>query len=72
MSMVDPAPIQIASNPKIDCRIFSIEEQFTRQMRWFFRAREGVMGPYESREAAAHMLLEFTEQCQLHGLTGNR
>lgn len=38
--------------------------------QWFFRAREGVMGPYASRETAERELLEFKAYCQRMGVTG--
>ena len=39
---------------------------------WYFRAREGIHGPYETREDAAWALIMFINQCIEHDLTGGR
>lgn len=72
MSVSNAVPFQVTANRKHDDRVFSNTDQFTREIHWFFRAREGTMGPYDSREAALEMMLAYKAQCQLYGLTGNR
>ena len=39
---------------------------------WYFRAREGIQGPYATREDAAWALIMFINQCIEHDLTGGR
>jgi hypothetical protein len=53
-------------------RIFYQAGQTLDREQWFFRAREGVMGPYASRETAERELREFKVHCQRTGATGNR
>ena len=39
---------------------------------WYFRAREGIKGPYPTREDAAWALVRFVNQCIENDLTGGR
>jgi len=39
---------------------------------WFFRAREGVHGPYGTQDDAIKALLVFIKYCVETGLTGGR
>lgn len=39
---------------------------------WYFTAREGIKGPYPSREDAAWALITFVNQCIEHNLKGGR
>jgi hypothetical protein len=45
--------------------MFSVDRTFSQKnhkagtKEWFFEAREGMIGPFESREAAAQSLQEF-------------
>lgn len=39
---------------------------------WYFRAREGIMGPYPSRAVAKAMLMQFLARCQKQAYTGGR
>lgn len=50
-------------------RIFGFD--YGRQ-EWFFTAREGIKGPYPSREDAAWAMITFIEQCIEKGLNGGR
>jgi hypothetical protein len=45
-------------------RIFSQPNPATGVTEWYFLAREGTMGPYESREYAKQMLIKFKAYCQ--------
>ncbi len=53
-------------------RVFFQANQITGLATWFFRAREGIMGPYETRATAEQRLMEFKAFCQRAGITGNR
>jgi hypothetical protein len=44
----------------------------TGHMDWFFDAREGTMGPFESWEAAERALKRHVEHCIRNGLDGGR
>lgn len=53
-------------------RIFSIQNQKTGSIEWYFQAREGNVGPYQSKKQAESMLKKFIETCiELHQ-TGGR
>ena len=39
---------------------------------WYFRAREGIKGPYPTREDAAWALIKFINQCIENDHTGGR
>jgi hypothetical protein len=53
-------------------RIFQGESTFPQHEEWFYRAREGVAGPYLKREDAAFALNRFIRYCQQNQLTGGR
>lgn len=53
-------------------RIFSAQQQKTGMMEWYFQAREGNIGPYETREQADAMLQKFIATCIELGHTGGR
>ena len=39
---------------------------------WYFTAREGIAGPYPTREDAAWAMIKFIKRCLEKGLTGGR
>ncbi len=45
-------------------RVFSQRNGKTGLVEWFFNAREGVFGPYNSKEIATKTLHEFVEKCK--------
>lgn len=51
-------------------RIFQGESTFLRHEEWYYRAREGIAGPYLKREDAAFALNRFIRYCQQNGPTG--
>lgn len=53
-------------------RVFSARNGTTGQVEWFFEAREGIMGPYESAASANKALGEFKERCMRLGCSGGR
>lgn len=53
-------------------RIFCQTNNDTQLPEWFFQAREGVIGPYESREVAEKVLQGFIAHCQARGSDGGR
>jgi hypothetical protein len=53
-------------------RIFQGESTFPQHEEWFYRAREGIAGPYLKREDAAFALSRFIRYCQQNRLTGGR
>jgi hypothetical protein len=53
-------------------RLFSIDDEATGEVRWYFRTREGVMGPFESRALALMELTQFKARCREAGNQGNR
>jgi hypothetical protein len=53
-------------------RIFPGAEDAPGQGAWFFRAREGVNGPYSTRDDAVKALLAFIKRCIESGQTGGR
>lgn len=56
---------------KID-RTFSCRNSDTGLMDWFFNAREGIYGPYNSKEQAAEALKIFIQHCMERGADGGR
>ena len=50
-------------------RIFGFD--YGRQ-EWYFTAREGIKGPYATREDAAWALIKFIKRCIEKGLTGGK
>lgn len=53
-------------------RIFPGEARAHGQEVWFFRAREGVKGPYLSRDEAVKALQVFIKHCIEKGEAGGR
>ena len=53
-------------------RIFQGESTFPDHEEWFYRTREGVAGPYLSRDDAALALRRFIKYCQENRLDGGR
>ncbi len=53
-------------------RIFSTHNQKTGKAEWYFQAREGNVGPYETRKQAEFMLQKFIETCVELGYSGGR
>lgn len=58
--------------PSNQDRIFQGKSTFPEHEEWFYRAREGVAGPYLRREDAVFALNRFIEYCQKNHLTGGR
>jgi len=53
-------------------RIFPAAGCALGQEEWFFRAREGVRGPYPTQDDAIKALLVFIKHCVENGMTGGR
>jgi hypothetical protein len=53
-------------------RIFQGRSTFPDHEEWFYRAREGIAGPYLRREDAAVALRCYVKYCQDNGITGGR
>lgn len=53
-------------------RIFAIKNQAIGTPEWYFQAREGNIGPYESKALAEIMQKKFTEICAELGRHGGR
>jgi hypothetical protein len=53
-------------------RTFSCRNSDTGMMEWFFSAREGIYGPYSSKEQAAEVLREFIQYHMQAGDDGGR
>jgi hypothetical protein len=53
-------------------RIVSEVNAMAEDIEWFFRAREGLIGPYPSRSFAQTMLIRFKARCQNRKNTGGR
>ena len=53
-------------------RTFSHRNPDTGLMEWFFNAREGIYGPYFSKEEASLCLKEFIAHCIKVGDDGGR
>jgi hypothetical protein len=53
-------------------RIFQGDSTYPEHEEWYYRAREGIVGPYLKREDAAIALEYFVRYCQRHGITGGR
>jgi hypothetical protein len=58
--------------PPYSDRIFQGKSTFPGLDEWFYRTREGVAGPYFSREDAARALGCFIKYCQENRMTGGR
>ncbi len=53
-------------------RIFSLKKASSGATEWFFLAREGIMGPYVSKEEASRNLVLFVQWCMGQQQTGGR
>lgn len=53
-------------------RVFSHRNTATGLVEWFFNAREGVFGPYNSKDVAKKTLEEFVQKCITAGDNGGR
>jgi len=53
-------------------RIFSQSNPNTGMLEWFFSAREGVFGPFSSKEKATHELNAFVQNAIKTGEDGGR
>lgn len=53
-------------------RVFSVKNQASGKPEWYFQAREGNIGPYDSRVQAEFMLKKFVERCIELGSHGGR
>jgi hypothetical protein len=53
-------------------RTFSIKNEKTGLPEWYFQAREGNAGPFESKQEAQVALKEFIKACIATGNTGGR
>lgn len=53
-------------------RIFSQRNRSTGLVEWFFNAREGIFGPYGSRETTQKALDEFVKKRVASGDDGGR
>jgi len=53
-------------------RVFYTSNEQSGKVEWFFQAREGNSGPYESKKEAQLMLQEFIKERIADGNTGGR
>jgi hypothetical protein len=53
-------------------RVFRGDSTYPDHEEWYYRAREGVVGPYSRREDALIALEHFIRYCQLNAVTGGR
>ena len=53
-------------------RIFQGGANHFGEEEWFYRAREGIGGPYHSKDDAVLALHSFIAYCQVHGFNGGR
>ncbi|MGD0961130.1 MAG: hypothetical protein ABSB19_15090 [Methylomonas sp.] len=53
-------------------RVYSEKKVSTGEVSWYFQAREGDCGPYDTKEEAQSMLYEFVQECIRSGATGGR
>jgi hypothetical protein len=53
-------------------RIFSFPNPDTGLMEWFFNAREGIFGPYRSKNEASLSLKAFIKHCIKMDYDGGR
>lgn len=56
---------------KVD-RVYSLKNHKTGMTDWYFQAREGNVGPYQSKQRAEMMLNKFIQNCIELGHTGGR
>jgi len=53
-------------------RIFSLKRNSMGITEWYFLAREGIMGPYATKEEASRKLALFLQWCIEQQQTGGR
>jgi hypothetical protein len=53
-------------------RIFSQRNNKTGLLEWFFSAREGLFGPYDTRDTTVKIVQEFIERHKAIGDDGGR
>ena len=53
-------------------RTYYVNNGKTGKIEWYFQAREGNSGPYESKQEAQLMLQEFIKENIEYGNTGGR
>ena len=53
-------------------RVFCERNDATQMAEWFFQAREGIIGPYESQKVAETALAQFIDRCRDRGCDGGR
>ena len=58
--------------PKITDRIFQGQPNRKGEAEWFYRAREGIGGPYSSLDDAVLALHSFIKYCKDNGFDGGR
>jgi len=53
-------------------RIYLMQNHINGQQSWFFKAREGDFGPYETKRQAESMLQQFVKNCLNSSNAGGR
>lgn len=53
-------------------RVFSVQNPKSGLTEWYFQAREGNVGPYETKAEAKSMLQSFIKKCIETKNTGGR
>ncbi len=53
-------------------RFFCQEEGAHAVTQWYFYAREGILGPFDTKEIAHSSLQRHIDHCREHGLNGGR
>ncbi len=53
-------------------RIHFERNEVTGMMRWWCDTREGILGPFDTKENARASLQIHIKYCQEHGLDGDR
>jgi hypothetical protein len=53
-------------------RVFSINNPKTGTVGWYFQAREGDFGQYETKSEAEELLKEYIQECIRSGNDGGR
>lgn len=68
------APADLAEHPPCGDtdRLRVVVDTETWQSEWYFRAREGLIGPYPSRACAKAMLIRFKARCRRAASAGGR
>ena len=55
-----------------DNRMFQERNRETGDFEWFLESREGIMGPYESKDLVKLALVRHKERCHRDRLDGGR